>query len=276
VVAAPRAKRQRRTAPTAVIEAPAPDAGPRTRRAPSTAESFERDAEERIGVSFHKPEILRQAFVHRSYMNEYPSPGLESNERLEFFGDAVLSYVVAERLFRDNPGIQEGELTEWRGYLVKRDSLAAFARKLGLGPYLLLGHGEEAAGGRDRNANLACLFEAVVGAIAIDRGMLAARSFILRAIGDEINLKGRPTPIDPKSRLQEVVQSRWQRPPTYHTVHEDGPEHRKIFTVEVSVHGELLGSGVGPSKQEAERNAARAALVDLQAPKTDDDASEAQ
>jgi ribonuclease-3 len=258
-------RRGRRTAPVAVID-PEPEHEGRTRREEPNSASFEKDAEERIGVSFHKTEILRQAFVHRSYMNEYPSPGLESNERLEFFGDAVLSYVVAERLFRDNPGIQEGELTEWRGYLVKRDSLAAFARKLGLGPFLLLGHGEEAAGGRDRNANLACLFEAVVGAIAIDRGMLAARGFILRAIGDEINLKGRPTPIDPKSRLQEVVQSRWQRPPSYHTVHEEGPEHRKVFTVEVSVHGQPLGSGIGPSKQEAERNAARAALVDLQTP----------
>jgi ribonuclease-3 len=265
----PKTKRSRRTAPTKIIDAP-PPAPPRTHRAETTPSTFEHDAEERIGVTFHKPDILHQAFVHRSYMNEFPTPGLESNERLEFFGDAVLSYVVAERLFRDNPGIQEGELTEWRGYLVKRDSLAAFARKLGLGPFLLLGHGEEAAGGRDRNANLACLFEAVVGAIAIDRGMIAARNFILGAIGDEINLKGRPTPIDPKSRLQEVVQSRWQRPPTYHTVHEEGPEHRKIFTVEVSVHGQALGRGVGPSKQEAERNAARAALVDL-APPSDED-----
>jgi ribonuclease-3 len=227
---------------------------------------FESEAEERIGVRFHKPELLRQAFVHRSYMNEFPSPGLESNERLEFFGDAVLSYVVAERLFRDNPGIQEGELTEWRGYLVKRDSLANFARKMGLGQYILLGHGEEAAGGRERSANLACLFEAIVGAVAIDRGMIAARGFILRAIGDEINLRGRPTPIDPKSRLQEVVQSRWQRPPSYHTVHEEGPEHKKVFTVEASVHGQALGRGVGPSKQEAERNAARAALLELTAP----------
>src|SRR5581483_4415572 len=170
VVKAPRAKRPRRTQPTAVIQPATVAATSRTRRAPTTSGDFEQEVESLIGVSFHKRAMLRQAFVHRSYMNEFPSPGLESNERLEFFGDAVLSYVVAERLFRDNPDIQEGELTEWRGYLVKRDSLAAFARKLGLGPYLLLGHGEEAAGGRDRNANLACLFEAVVGAIAIDRG----------------------------------------------------------------------------------------------------------
>jgi ribonuclease-3 len=228
-------------------------------------ERFERHVEERIGVKFRRPALLRQAFVHRSYMNEYPSPGLESNERLEFFGDAVLSYVVAERLFRDCPECDEGELTEWRGYLVRRDSLAAFARGLGLGDFLLLGRGEEAAGGRDRAANLASLFEAVVGAIAIDRGLTAAKRFIFAAIGSEIDLRGKPTPIDPKSRLQEVVQARWQRAPTYRTVHEEGPEHRKVFTVEASVQGQTLGSGTGMSKQEAERAAARAALQDLEA-----------
>jgi ribonuclease-3 len=225
--------------------------------------SFEREVEDKIGVRFKHIETLHLAFVHRSYINEFPQEGTESNERLEFFGDSVLSYVVAERLFRDNPSIDEGALTEWRGYLVKRDSLAMFARRLGLGQYLLLGHGEESAGGRNRNANLACLFEAVVGAIAIDKGLTVARGFILRAIGDEINLRGRPTPIDPKSRLQEVVQARWQRPPSYHTLHEEGPEHKKVFTVQVSVQGQALGSGTGPSKQEAEREAARQALADL-------------
>lgn len=225
--------------------------------------SFEEEVEERIGIKFKRREMLHQAFVHRSYLNEYPSPGLESNERLEFFGDAVLSYVVAERLFRDCPTCDEGDLTEWRGYLVRRDSLAAFARRVGLGDFLLLGRGEEAAGGRFRAQNLASLFEAVVGAIAIDRGLTVSRKFIFDALGDELNLQGRPTPVDPKSRLQEVVQARWQRAPTYKTVHEEGPEHRKVFTVEVQVQGESLGSGSGHSKQEAEREAAKQALENL-------------
>ncbi len=225
---------------------------------------FVQEVEQRIGVSFKKPEMLHQAFVHRSYLNEYPAPGLESNERLEFFGDAVLSYVVAERLFRDCPECDEGDLTEWRGYLVRRDSLANFARVKGLGDFLLLGRGEEAAGGRIRAQNLASLFEAVVGAIAIDRGLTASRRFIFDAIGDEINLSGRPTPIDPKSRLQEIVQARWQRAPNYKTVAEDGPEHRKLFTVEVQVQGTALASGTGHSKQEAEREAARNALTELE------------
>lgn len=223
--------------------------------------TIEEAAAARLGLNFNHPETLHEAFVHRSYLNENLAEGLESNERLEFFGDAVLSYVVAERLFLDCPTCDEGALTEWRGFLVKRDSLARFAVKLGIGDFLLLGRGEEAAGGRERAANLASLFEAVVGAIAIDNGLERARSFIFDAIGDEINLNGRPTPIDPKSRLQEVVQARFQRAPGYKTVHEEGPEHRKVFTVEVSVHGNVLGSGVGLSKQEAERQAAKEALA---------------
>jgi len=225
---------------------------------------FVQEVEERIGVKFRKAETLHQAFVHRSYLNEKPQPGMESNERLEFFGDAVLSYVVAERLFRDCPECQEGDLTEWRGYLVRRDSLAQFARVKGLGDFLLLGRGEEGAGGRLRAQNLASLFEAVVGAIAIDRGLTAARRFIFDAIGDEMNLEGRPTPIDPKSRLQEVAQAKWQRAPSYRTVFEEGPEHRKVFTVEVQVHGNALAQGTGHSKQEAEREAARNALTELE------------
>ncbi len=226
---------------------------------------FVQEVEQRIGVKFKKPQTLHQAFVHRSYLNENPSPDIESNERLEFFGDAVLSYVVAERLFRDCPECQEGDLTEWRGYLVRRDSLAQFARVKGLGDFLLLGHGEEGAGGRERAQNLASLFEAVVGAIAIDRGLTESRRFIFDAIGDEINLEGRPTPVDPKSRLQEMVQAKWQRAPSYRTVFEEGPEHRKVFTVEVQVQGNALAQGTGHSKQEAEREAAQNALVDLEA-----------
>jgi ribonuclease-3 len=225
--------------------------------------SFEEQAEARLGLTFKNRTILHESFVHRSYMNEYPADGQESNERLEFFGDAVLSYVVAERLFRDCPDCDEGDLTEWRGYLVRRDSLAAFARRLGLGDFLLLGRGEEAAGGRERAQNLASLFEAVVGAICIDLGLEVARQFIFDALGEELNLQGRPTPVDPKSKLQEVVQARWQRAPTYRTVHEEGPEHRKIFTVEAQIHGEVLGSGTGHSKQEAEREAAKAALANF-------------
>jgi ribonuclease-3 len=230
--------------------------------------SFDREAvEQMLGVKFRRADLLRTAFVHRSYLNESTEPGLKSNERLEFLGDAVLGYVVADILYKQCPDCPEGDLTERRGHLVKRDSLAAFARRLGLGDYFLLGRGEEAAGGRDRAANLAGLFEAVVGAVACDRGLGAARAFILRAMGDAIaGMRGRPAPIDPKSLLQELAQARWQRAPSYRTVGAEGPEHRKLFTVEVAVSGEVLATGTGPSKQEAEREAARRALERLGAP----------
>lgn len=224
---------------------------------------FEDEVEALLGMTFKNRALLRQAFVHRSYLNENMSEGLESNERLEFFGDAVLSYVVADRLYRDCPTCQEGELTEWRGYLVRRDSLANFARNLNLGDYLLLGRGEDQAGGRERALNLASLFEAVVGAITMDRGLTVAKRFIFRAIGPEMDLRGRPAPVDPKSRLQEVVQSRWQRAPVYRTVGEEGPEHEKVFTVEVLSRGDVLGTGSGKSKQDAERQAASRALESL-------------
>jgi len=220
-----------------------------------------------MGLRFRRPALLRQAFVHTSYLNESTEPGLESNERLEFLGDAVLSYVVAERLYRDCPDCAEGDLTEWRGHLVRRDSLAKLAQRLGLGDRLLLGRGEEGAGGRSRPANLAAVYEAVVGAIALDRGLTAARKFILASMADEFrDLRGRAAPIDPKSRLQELAQARWQRAPQYRTVREEGPEHQKVFTVEVAIHGEVVATGVGPSKQEAERAAARDALESLAQP----------
>jgi ribonuclease-3 len=228
--------------------------------------SFESEVQERLGITFKNQVLLKQAFVHRSYLNENASEHLESNERLEFFGDAVLSYVVADRLYRDCPTCQEGELTEWRGFLVRRDSLALFARRMGLGQYLLLGRGEDQAGGRERALNLASLFEAVVGAITMDRGLTVAKKFIFQAIGPEMDLRGKPTPIDPKSRLQELVQSKWQRAPVYRTVHEEGPEHRKIFTVEVSIQTTRLGSGTGHSKQEAERQSAIAAIAAMTVP----------
>jgi ribonuclease III len=222
--------------------------------------------EQAIGVRFRRPALLRRALVHRSYLNEQSEPGLESNERLEYLGDSVIGYVVARRLYVDCPTCTEGDLTERRGYLVRRDSLARFARILHLGDYLLLGRGEDSAGGRNRPANLAGVFEAVVGAIVMDRGMTAARKFILDVMAEEIaSLDGKPTPIDPKSRLQEVVQARWQRAPSYRTVKEEGPEHSKTFTVEVGVQGRVLASGAGPSKQEAERQAARQAIEVVEA-----------
>ncbi len=219
------------------------------------------DLENRIGVRFKNPALLREALVHTSYLNENPGIDVGSNERLEFLGDAVLGLVVAQLLYQDHPEMDEGRLTELRAHLVRRDTLARAADRLGLGEHLQLGRGEEAAGGRKRPTNLARVFEAVVGAIYLDAGIEAASQFIFGALEAEIgSVRERRVPADPKSRLQEYAQSRWQATPVYRTVRIEGPDHARRFAVEVSVADDVLGSGEGRSKQLAEKAAAQNAL----------------
>lgn len=224
-----------------------------------------RELEKRLGVRFKDPAILEKALVHRSYLNERPESNLESNERLEFLGDAVLNLVAAGGLYTDFPHQGEGSLTELRASLVQRRTLARAAERLGLGDYLFLGRGEEAAGGRRRPTNLAAAFEAAVGAIYLDRGLRQAQSFIARALAEELELiRSGVVPTDPKSRLQVLVQSRRLKLPEYRTLKIEGPDHSKTFTVEVYVDGEISGKGQGRSKQQAEREAARRALEKLE------------
>jgi len=215
-----------------------------------------------IGIVFSDKSLLTRALVHRSALNEQPDLAPCSNERLEFLGDAVLGLVTAEYLYHRFPEYQEGDLTTLRAALVCGETLAQFARRINLGQFLYLSKGEEAAGGRDREANLACAFEALVGAIYLDQGLPVARSFIQRFIEPEIG--ERMVPVvnkDPKSRLQELVQGEYQRTPRYRTVAEEGPDHAKCFTVEVMMGDRVLGRGTGRSKQAAERAAAEAALA---------------
>lgn len=227
-----------------------------------------RTLEEQLGVTFKDPSLLREALVHTSYLNENPGIGVGSNERLEFLGDAALGLVVAQQLFRAYPDVDEGELTELRTHLVRRDTLSRAAGRLGLGEYLLLGRGEEAAGGRRRASNLARAYEALAGALFLDGGLPRVRRFVRATLGQEMQaLRGRAVPADPKSRLQEVMQSRWQTTPSYRVVAIEGPDHARRFTVEVVVRGEVLGRGEGRSKQRAEKAAARQALEGLEAPR---------
>ena len=215
-----------------------------------------------IGIVFSDKSLLTRALVHRSALNEQPDLAPCSNERLEFLGDAVLGLVTAEYLYHRFPEYQEGDLTTLRAALVCGETLAQFARRINLGQFLYLSKGEEAAGGRDREANLACAFEALMGAIYLDQGLPVARSFIQRFIEPEIG--ERMVPVvnkDPKSRLQELVQGEYQRTPRYRTVAEEGPDHAKCFTVEVMMGDRVLGRGTGRSKQAAERAAAEAALA---------------
>jgi len=217
--------------------------------------------QKKLGVKFNKPPILQQALVHRSYLNEMPDSGLESNERLEFLGDAVLGLVVAGKLYEDYPQHPEGLLTEMRVALVRRDTLARVAKSLSLGDFLFLGRGEEAAGGRGRPSNLSAAYEAVVGSVFVDGGMQKARRFVVSSLAAEFHElpKGR-TLANPKSQLQELLQARFQKAPVYKLLRDEGPDHSKVFTVQVWGGRKPLGVGEGKSKQQAEKEAARDAL----------------
>jgi ribonuclease-3 len=218
-----------------------------------------------IGVDFQNLSLLEKALVHRSYINENPSGILGHNEKLEFLGDAVLGFVVAEELYQGCPDSSEGDLTRRRAALVNGNALARAAKGIGLGDFLYLGRGEESGGGRENKANLAGALEAVIAAVCLDQGLAAARDFILRLLDEDLKkVFEQGTVIDYKSRLQEMVQTRSQPAPGYRLVAEAGPDHDKTFTVEVKVGDAILGRGTGKSKKEAETRAARFALEKLE------------
>lgn len=219
------------------------------------------ELEKRLGVKFKDIALLQRSLVHSSYVNENPEGALESNERLEFLGDAVLGLVVADDLFDAYPDLDEGKLTELRTHLVRRDTLAKAARRLNLGKSLLLGKGEETGGGQTRPTNLAHAYEAVVGAIFLDRGLTSVRKFIQDSLSQEFDVAAeRAFPADPKSQLQEMTQARYQSTPSYRLVKSEGPDHARRFTVEAIVNGQALATGEGNSKQRAEKEAARQAI----------------
>jgi len=217
-----------------------------------------------LGIVFNNTSLLEQALVHRSYLNENPGLALESNERLEFLGDAVLGLIVTEKLYRDYPNLTEGEMTKLRSALVRRETVVNMAKAIRLGDYLYLGKGEEAGGGRHKPANLASAMEAVLAAIFLDQGPSKTRDFILRLLDTELQRAvSQRTVVDYKSELQELIQSREQQTPTYHVIEATGPDHSRTFTVEVRLGKTVLGRGSGKSKKAAETSAARAALERL-------------
>ncbi len=219
-----------------------------------------------LGVEFADKSLLQRALTHRSYLNEHPESAFEDNERLEFLGDAVLDFVTGEYLYHRFPEMAEGPLTSLRSALVRRETLARFARQIGLGGHLLLGHGEAASGGRNRAATLCATFEAVVGALYLDQGSDAVRSFVEPIIGPEVARTMREQlDKDDKSRLQELAQGQLHCTPHYSTVREVGPDHAKVFTVQVAICGTVYGQGTGRSKQQAAQAAAQQALERLEA-----------
>ena len=221
----------------------------------------EGELEEALGVRFRDAGLLRLALVHSSYLNENPGEYAESNERLEFLGDAVLGMVVAEELYGVNPGWSEGRLTQARAALVQEGTLAEAARDIGLGAMLLMGRGEEAGGGRERASNLSAGLEAVIGAVFLDQGYEVTRAVVLRVLGERLSSLGEPEmSANPKSALQEAVQAEGLPSPTYRIVHEEGADHDRLFVAEVTVGDEVAGRGEGKRKSLAEQAAAVEAL----------------
>jgi ribonuclease-3 len=221
--------------------------------------------QDKLGIVFSDPVLLRQALVHRSYLHENPDFTLPSNERLEFLGDAVLGIVIAEKLYIDCPLCSEGDMTKLRSTLVRRETLARLATShLNLSGCLYVGRGEESSGGRDKQSILAGAFEAVIGAVFIDQGFEVCRALVLRLYDGEWSLAAeRTSSSDFKSQLQEAVQSKYHEIPVYRVVAEEGPDHEKEFTVEVAVGEHAIGRGSGKNKRGAENEAARAALEAL-------------
>lgn len=215
--------------------------------------------EGKIGVTFVNKTLLRQAFLHKSYLNE-SAEEIESNERLEFLGDAILEFVVSEHLYNRFPHEDEGHLTALRSKLVNTQSLAVSAKTLDLGEQLFLSIGEEKSKGRESTTLLANTFEALVGAIFVDQGLKAAKKFIDSHVLAKIPEIVKKSLKDPKSLLQEYVQATGLPAPIYRTLSSEGPDHAKTFTVQVYVNKKAFAQGVGTSKQQAAQEAAENAL----------------
>lgn len=222
-----------------------------------------RALEDNLGYHFKNRGLLEHALTHSSYANEHRSEGVTSNERLEFLGDSVLGMIVAEYLFHKHPNMPEGELTRTRAALVCEGSLYEVARSLGLGRCLRLGKGEAAGGGRERPSILADATEATLAAVYLDGGIDAVQPIIQTFILDKEREKA--VDRDYKTALQELVQRRPGQSIVYRLVWETGPDHARVFVMEVSVGGEVVGQGRGHTKKEAEQRAAKAALEKLQA-----------
>ena len=213
---------------------------------------------------FKNQALLTHALTHRSWVNEHKD-AIGSNERLEFLGDAILEFIVSKYLYNKFPDKEEGFLTALRANLVNTTNLAQVARKLNLGSVLLLSKGEEQGGGRENDSLLADTTEAVIGALFLDQGLEKTENFIIKILMSDLSERLAKPLKDPKSRLQELVQSKGFSIPVYQLVSETGPDHDKKFVMEVKVNRETLAKGKGKSKNQAEQDAAEKALVSFEA-----------
>lgn len=217
--------------------------------------------EERIGYRFQDRKLLRQALTHSSFTNEQKINKAKNYERIEFLGDAVLELVSSEFLYREHPEVPEGELTKMRASMVCEPALAYCAGDLELGRFIRLGKGEEITGGRGRDSITSDVMEALIGAIYLDGGIEPAKSFINRFILSD--LEDKVLFYDSKSNLQELIQGKLKKDFHYELLEENGPEHNKLFKVEVIMEGKILGEGSGRTKKAAEQQAAYQALLAL-------------
>jgi len=217
------------------------------------------ELQKKLNYKFRNLSLLYNALTHSSYANENKKDGLISNERLEFLGDSILGLAVAELIYKHKSGISEGQMTKLRSELVCEKSLVALAKSMDLGQYLLLGRGEEKGGGRDRPSILADAVEAIIAAIYLDRGFKPVMSFVKDKLFSGSGVMTFET-TDYKTALQELVQAKPAQTLSYHVIDESGPDHMKLFTVEVRLNGDFYGKGIGKSKKEAEQAAAMSAL----------------
>ena len=215
--------------------------------------------EKSLKYKFNNINLLQNALVHSSYANEVRG-SVHSNERLEFLGDSVLSIIVSEHIYNKFKTMPEGELTRMRASLVCEKSLCAFSRELGIGKYLKLGKGEDKNGGRERDSILADAFEAVLAAIYLDGGMPAAKAHIMNTVLRDLKHHDEDCFKDYKTTLQEIIQRNPEESVTYTLIGESGPDHDKYFTVEVHLNSNVIGTGSGKSKKQAEQMAAKQAL----------------
>lgn len=219
-----------------------------------------KELEEKLGYSFKNKNLLFSALTHTSYVNE-SRDGIPSYERLEFLGDSVLSIIVSEYIYKRFNNLPEGELTKMRASLVCEKSLCAFSRQLEIGKYLRLGKGEDKGGGRERDSILADVFEAILAAIYLDGGFEKAKNHAMRFITDELEHTDDEVFKDYKTALQEIIQRNPEESVTYILTNETGPDHNKLFEVEVRLNSNTIGKGKGKSKKQAEQFAAKEALM---------------
>lgn len=245
------------------------DEKPVTEQPPANANALQAQLEDLLQYSFKDPHLLLRALTHRSYVNDHEDESLQHNESMEFLGDSVFGFLISSRIYQCFPNLTEGELSKIKAFLVSAPSLLRLAEKMHLGDYLRLSRGEEKTGGRTKRAIVADAYEAIVGAIYLDGGIQAAADFVERQIAevlDSLNLT-QLTYGDFKSALQERLHNLGSPEPAYQVVDEIGPDHKKIFVVQVQVGGKIIAEGSGRTKKEAQQAAAQLALNSLETAK---------